>query len=485
MLHALPLPVAVFDQQLGFRSGNDAWQEMLHGDTLSPARPGTPFFDLFPETESTLKPLIKRALAGETVTISGLRLIINGSAYFWDIAIMPSPSSGDQAGFVCAITDVTERMLSNQLLTRRVADRTRKLSALYAILEAAANSDDLHSICATALRQGMDATHADAGAVLFSGGNGGVWRLLAEIGLPAKVSAALKRGPTLKTIAGLPYRSTAAPIVIRERAQGYIILLRRGRRPFGEEDEALAATIGDQLGVVIERALLTLETEQVIVFQERNRLARELHDAVTQSLYSLTLFAEASQRMAQSGDIESAKQYMGRVSETARQALREMRLLVHNLRPSALQNAGLEQALRQRIDAVERRAGINAGIEVEGTLQLPTHVEEGLYHIAQEALNNSLKHAGAVRVQVTLRQERHLVELAVRDDGRGFDPARVDAGGVGIASMRERAAQLGSELRIGQVPSGGTEVAVQVDLRTVKKPAGANNLQILLNRSAP
>ena len=485
LLHPLPLPVAVFDRQLGYVEGNDAWRAMLHGESLPPARRGTPFFDLFPETEAALAPLIQHALEGETVSVAGLRLILNGSTCFWDIAVMPSSGNAEEAGFVCAITNVTEQLLSNQLLTRRVADRTRKLTALYAILEAAAKSDDLHHVGATALHLGIEATHADAGAILFADEDDNRLRLLAASGLTPEMAESLLQRPLQERLRQLAKRTVLAAIVVRDQVQGHIVLLRNARRPFSEEDQALLSSMADQLGVVFERALLKLESERVIVIRERNRLARELHDAVTQTLYSLTLFAEASQRMAQSGDLASAEQYMGRVSSSARQALREMRLLVHNLRPSALENAGLEDALRQRIDAVERRAGIRAQIEVNGVLHLPPHVEEALYQIAQEALNNSLKHAAAESVHVQLQQQQHEVLLAVRDDGRGFDPQTVNGGGVGLASMRERAALLGGELQIVSRPQGGTEVAIRLDLRRVEKPAGSDGLQTLLDRSTP
>jgi signal transduction histidine kinase len=485
LLHALPLPVAVFDRDRRFLSGNEAWRVMLLAEELPPAQPGTPFFDLFPETEQTLAPLIERALAGESVAANGLRLMLNQRTYFWDIAIIPVPDATAEAGFVCAITDVTEQMLAKQLLTRRVADRTRKLSALYAILEAAAHSEDLHHVGAIALNLGIAATHADGGVVLLADDAAAGLQILAVSGLTPEVAAALSAQPHGNALAKESYRTIQADIVVRSQIQGHIRLLRRARRPFGEEDQALLSSMADQLGVVIERSLLQLETERLIVLQERNRLARELHDAVTQSLYSLTLFAEASRRLAQSGDIANAEKTMARVSDTARQALREMRLLVHNLRPSALKNAGLEQALRQRLDAVERRAGISAQIAVNGPLDLPAYVEEALYQIAQEALNNSLKHAAAGSVHVLLDQQKTNVLLAVRDDGRGFDPLTVDSGGVGLASMRERAALLNGTLQITRPPQGGAEVTIRLDLRHIAQPAGARGLQTMLNRSTP
>ena len=154
--------------------------------------------------------------------------------------------------------------------------------------------------------------------------------------------------------------------------------------------------------------------------QERQRLARELHDSVTQSLYSSTLFAEAGRRLAGTGDLERSAEYFTQLRETSHQALKEMRLLVHQLRPLVLEQMGLVGALRQRLDAVERRAGVEARLQVDGDAQQPDDVEEGLYFIAQEALNNALKHAESDSVTVRIKSRDGFVELEVSDNGNGF-----------------------------------------------------------------
>jgi signal transduction histidine kinase len=165
----------------------------------------------------------------------------------------------------------------------------------------------------------------------------------------------------------------------------------------------------------------TMQAGEMAVLQERNRLARELHDSVTQSLHSSTLLAEAGQRVASSGDIERARGYLLRLGEISQQALKEMRLLVYELRPLALSGVGLVGALKQRLDAVERRSGIEVQLSMEEGLELPRSIEEELYRIAMEALNNALKHANPTRLTVTLRKEVKgdipCIELAIMDDG--------------------------------------------------------------------
>jgi signal transduction histidine kinase len=156
---------------------------------------------------------------------------------------------------------------------------------------------------------------------------------------------------------------------------------------------------------------------------------------------------------------------MGRLREIAQQALKEMRLLVYQLRPLVLKREGLVGALQQRLDAVEKRAGVDARLLVEGTLDLPATVEEGLYRIAQEALNNALKHAAPRAVILRIRADARRVVLDVTDDGQGFDPAAVsDKGGMGLVSMRERAERLGGSFSLASAPGGGTTVRVDVEV---------------------
>jgi len=203
------------------------------------------------------------------------------------------------------------------------------------------------------------------------------------------------------------------------------------------------------------------EAQVRAAMEERRRLARDLHDSVTQSLYSLTLLAEAARRLAKAGDLERVENQVARLGETAQQSLKEMRLLVYELRPLPLEQEGLIGALQQRLDAVEKRSGVNARLIVENLDRLPEPIEAALYYIAQEALNNSLKHSGASNVTVNLSGEQQHVRLEVIDNGRGFDRAAIaDRGGLGLTSMRERAELLGGSLTLESTPGNGTRLTV-------------------------
>jgi signal transduction histidine kinase len=210
---------------------------------------------------------------------------------------------------------------------------------------------------------------------------------------------------------------------------------------------------------------------ELAVAEERLRLARDLHDSVTQQLYSVMLFAEAAADQIAAGEPQTAAGNLRDLRDTAQQALREMRMLVFDLHPPELAEQGLARALQTRLDAVEARAGLRAELTVDGTGELAPEVERQVYEIAQEALNNVLRHARAQSVGVQLRFEDNGAEVTIRDDGAGFrsnEPGK--GGGLGIPGMKERAARIGGTLRIESEPGRGTTVSVRVPRVCLPRP---------------
>ncbi|NIV13350.1 MAG: hypothetical protein GWN62_19320 [Aliifodinibius sp.] len=200
--------------------------------------------------------------------------------------------------------------------------------------------------------------------------------------------------------------------------------------------------------------------EALAVAEERNRLARDLHDSVTQSLYSLMLFAEAAKEELSAGRMETVEEHLSDLSETSQQALQEMRMMVFELRPAELETKGLVLALQERLEAVETRSGIEPVINFEFRDRLPLDIETGFYNIAREAMNNILKHAQATQVNVELRKRSEKVVLEINDNGAGLKEN--ENLGLGIKGMRERANQIGAELIIEPNQDGGTRVRVEV-----------------------
>jgi signal transduction histidine kinase len=237
----------------------------------------------------------------------------------------------------------------------------------------------------------------------------------------------------------------------------------REQPQFNVEEVALLTTIADQVGVVVESARLHQLAERSAVMEERARLARDLHDSVTQLLYSLNLFAAVGRGAYNQGDLGQVSSCLNDLEMIALQALKEMRLLVYELRPLALAQEGLVGALHQRLDAVERRANIRTQLQADIRIDLSRPIEEALYHITQEALNNALKHSGATAVAVRIETVAGRIELEITDNGSGFNSQ--DKGGLGLISMRERVEKLGGVLAIFSTPGEGTKVKVSLEVQ--------------------
>jgi len=378
-------------------------------------------------------------------------------------------------------------------LEQRVADRTRELSALYEVATIASESLDLRTVTAQSLDRVMAAILADFGTIYLPDEGDGLLHVIAREGVPPGLTAqaeaqlgSVRQGlighvmernepivvpdlatdprAVLKTSPPLSGPFAGVPVRARGQTVGVLTVLRWREGPeFNDQEVALLSSIADQVGVVVDSARLRERAEQAVVLEERQRLARELHDSVTQSLYSVTLMAETGRRSAQGGDLETVSGYLGRLGEVARQALKEMRLLIYELRPPVLEQEGLAGALQQRLEAVEARAGVEARLLVEGEVELPAPVDGALYRIALEALNNALKHAAATSVTVRIAPGRETISLEVVDNGRGFDPAAArDGGGMGLTTMRDRAERLGGTLTILSAPGEGTRVRVSI-----------------------
>jgi signal transduction histidine kinase len=234
---------------------------------------------------------------------------------------------------------------------------------------------------------------------------------------------------------------------------------------FTDSDVRLLETVAASMSVALENARLWGQEKQIAILEERQRLGRELHDSVTQSLYGIGLYSQAAAGHLSLEHYEQVNEYLHEIGEASQEALAEIRLLLYRLRPPVLDQEGLVTALQQRLAAVEGRAGLKTDLKTDLTTRLPPAVEEGLYHIAQEALNNALKHAHARSVRVALLQEGNAVVLEVVDDGVGFQLINASQEGkMGLPSMRTHADEIGGKLTLTSEPGKGTTVRVDLDL---------------------
>ncbi|MBV9172056.1 MAG: GAF domain-containing sensor histidine kinase [Chloroflexi bacterium] len=252
------------------------------------------------------------------------------------------------------------------------------------------------------------------------------------------------------------------PLVVHERVVGILSISSATANAFGTRDTTLALGIARQAAVAIDNARLHERARQAAVLEERQRLSRELHDSVTQALYGISLYAEAACRSLTGGSTEPAIANLQEIRDTAHEALGEMRLLLFELRPPVLQEQGLAAALRARVQAVETRAGVVAEFACEGDQRLAPDKEQELYRVAQEALNNVLKHSHAARVTMRAAVMNGTATLEIADDGVGFEPALRAGDGFGLPGMRERVERLGGRFSIESSPGAGTRVRVEV-----------------------
>jgi signal transduction histidine kinase len=195
--------------------------------------------------------------------------------------------------------------------------------------------------------------------------------------------------------------------------------------------------------------------------EERQRLARELHDSVTQALYSGNLYAEAARMALVAGKQGVALENLQNLREMTREALLEMRLLVFELHPSILEKEGLVAALQARLAAVENRSGLKTEIKVTSQKNLPISIEKEIYRVAQEGLNNVVKHARARNLRISLEYQKDSLFLELQDDGTGFDvQAARKSGGMGLRGVEERVRKIGGTLAIESLPGNGTKLTV-------------------------
>ena len=257
-----------------------------------------------------------------------------------------------------------------------------------------------------------------------------------------------------------------APLRAKDRVLGVLVAATANTEGFDEQHIRMLSLFGSQAGLFLENARLHEKERDVAVLEERNRLARELHDSVTQLLFSLTLNLEAAAGLMQKKP-DKAATLVTRSQEMATEALAEMRSLIFELRPAALQEKGLAMALTNHVNLFRRRQGIEVSLTIEGDDRLAPELEFGLYRVAQEALNNSAKHSKAKQVSISYSVRSGVASLVVSDDGVGFDPSA--PGGrqsFGMIGMRERLAALGGTLTVTSAPGHGTRLEAHIPLPT-------------------
>ncbi len=272
-----------------------------------------------------------------------------------------------------------------------------------------------------------------------------------------------KRHPDMRSFLGVPIVSADGVI------GAFYLTEKQGGSTFDADDEAVIELLASHAAIAITNASLYERSRELSIISERNRLALELHDVVSQKLFSVMLTAEAAAAQLDR-DPDAARAQLERTRELARESLDELRSLILGLRPPELERDGLEGALRKELEMLARIHGIEIDLEIEGSAAAADSNGDGerefaILRITHEALNNAVRHAGADHVTVRLSQRPDVVTVEVRDDGVGFDPhsAEVRSRHLGLTSMEERARELGGRLEIRSAPGSGTTVLLLVE----------------------
>jgi signal transduction histidine kinase len=251
------------------------------------------------------------------------------------------------------------------------------------------------------------------------------------------------------------------PLVCRGRALGAIFFYYLPEQEPGEDEKVFLMAVADQAAVAVENANLFAETRGKAVLEERQRLARELHDSVSQALYGIALGARAAREWLDDDPAEAAEP-LDYVLSLAEAGITEMRALIFELRPESLESEGVVAALEKQAAALEARHRISVEADLCDEPEAPLEAKEALYRIAQEALHNTVKHARARNVKIRMGCGPDGLILEISDDGLGFDARGEFPGHLGLRSMRERASRLGGTLEVQAAPDEGTHICTRI-----------------------
>jgi len=268
-----------------------------------------------------------------------------------------------------------------------------------------------------------------------------------------------------KYLADEQFYFQVAPIYSMNKALGALAVLERRSSRFNVDDQDLLRSLADQAGLALENANLRASAEEMAVVEERNRIARDLHDAITQTLFSANLIAESLPRVWKK-DIRAGERNLTDLQKLNKSALAEMRALLLELRPAVISEIPLADLFEQMADTVRGRTEARVNLDIKDAVRLPDEVHLQVYRITQETLTNIIKHAKAdhVHVQLTTRQYKRndrvfiKLELIIEDDGNGFNPSKVSGAHFGIRDMAERAQGIGADLMIESALGSGTQL---------------------------
>lgn len=429
----------------------------------------------------------------------------DGTKFEMESSGIPFLFKGEQH-LLCVQRDVTEQVRSEQLLEERVEARTRELATLLEVSQAVASTLELKPLLDIVLDQTRRIVDYDRATFLLAEADGlvvaavkasaapldgavdasvgrrvsledaglsAIWETLSR-GEPVIITditdAALPRAlceiieDAVDDSAGPICSWMAVPMIFKESIVGLLTASRRNSACFNQHDADLASALGSQVAIAIENARLYEHAQQLAAVEERQRLARELHDSVSQALYGIALGARTARTLLDR-DPAAAIEPTEYVLSLAEAGLAEMRALIFDLRPESLENEGLVNAINKQVVVLQTRYAIAIDPLETDEPEAPLPVKEAVYRIVREALHNVVKHARAKAARLKLTATASAILFELQDDGVGFDVHQSLHDRIGLKSMRERAEKLGGSLEIKSEPGKGTTVSGMIPLQ--------------------
>ena len=474
----------------------------MHGYTVEELRAMPPFANVHPSIQSTNNSYLETLRSGKQFRGRTLKVRRDGSTFLADAVASPITSNG-KPQILLVLRDITEQGRYEKELERRVAERTRELGTMLAVTNSLASTLDPSGVMALILDQMQSVVPYSGAAILLLDGEDLLVKaargpLAADPGLTAvnqrfsvvhldRLLTTLKRREVvvIDDVRGPDVLATEYRLAVGDAIDGALQLvvswmgvpmIRQGQflgmltlsvseaGGFTQHDADLALTLANQAAIALENARLFSQASSVAALEERQRLARELHDSVSQALYGIALGARTARRRLPEDAASEIVEPLDYVLSLAEAGMAEMRALIFELRPESLELEGLVPSMRRQIAATEARYQLTVAVDLPDEPMIPLQIKEGVYRIAQESLHNTVKHAVAKNVSVRLVCGASALDLYLRDDGQGFDPAGEFRGHLGLKSMRERAENLGGLFEIASAPGEGTRVHVWIPL---------------------
>jgi PAS domain S-box-containing protein len=503
ILEILPVGVWIVDREGRVLSGNEAGRALWAGARYVGVEGYGEYKAWWPDSGVPVRSeewaAVRAVQRGESVLdeVMNIETFDGRGKTILNSAIPIRDAGGDITGAIVVNQDITERVQAYQLLEQRVEERTRELSALLEVSRDVAAMLDLAPLLReilTHLKTVIEYTGAgiaikvDDATLRMLDYDGPIPREQMLVDIPLEPESGYKdvvrcgepvvlddiwdESPQMREIredwdpqqlsAVAGVRSwLGVPLIAKGRLIGVLRLDHAEVGHFTPEHARLALAFADQAAVAIENARLYEQAQGIAALEERQRLARDLHDSVSQALYGMTLGARTARALVQD-DPGRATEALDYVLSLAEAAFAEMRAVIFDLRPDSVEKEGLVCALGWQADLLRIRHQVEVETEFCEEPNLPIAVKDALYRIAREAANNIAKHAGARHVRLRLEHRPGFTGLEIADDGAGFLPTGTYPGHLGLRAMRERAAAIGAGLEVESSPGAGTRIRVHL-----------------------